>query len=147
MGFSNFFIGVSYHFFSNSNDDKVYLDGGDGKEGDSDEDNLVFTNYTSCVLQDNIMNHVLEQNECEIIEALQYKMVVISIPHVNSSPCEHINALNIETNLKGIISSSLCQKDEVCDSFTYSFAILYVFLINLCVLVDVSMMELFLKDF
>lgn len=131
------------------------MDESDDKDGEIDEDSPVFIfeillpytscpNYTSCVIQGNIMNHNFpKQNQEEDIETLCHKMVVMSIPIVDSSPCEFIDALNIEINSKDIIYSSLCQKDEVCDSFTHSFTMLFVSLINLCVLVDVYLMELF----
>lgn len=105
------------------------------------------SNYKSCIIKYYVINHdLIEQFEEENIEALHCKMVVMSSPPINLSPCEPINTLNTKTTPKGVIYNFLCQKDEVCDSFTHSFAILYVSLIKLCLLIDVYLVEIFPRN-
>lgn len=96
--------------------------------------------YTPCVIQDNVMNHDLpEHNEEENIKVLCHTMVVMLGPLVISSPCELNDALNIETNPKGIMSNSFCQKDVLCFSLIHHFEMLYVSPVNLCMLFNICL--------
>lgn len=94
-------------------------------------------NNTSCDFKDNIMNRdQLGKIEEENLESIHRKMGVMLRPHVNSSPLELIDSFNIEMDLKGIIVSSFCLNNEVCNSFTHSSEILFISLVELYVFFD-----------
>ena len=71
----------------------------------------------SCVFQDYHKDHdVIEEDEKDNIETLHWKMVVMSGTPIYSSPCELMDALNMETYSICIILNSFIEKDEVCFS-------------------------------
>lgn len=60
--------------------------------------------------------------------------MVVMLGHlVNSSTCELIDALNMETNSTRIFLSSFNQKDEVCFSPIHPFEIFFVSLFKQCI--------------
>ena len=145
-------------FSLNYNYDEVHFKERDDKERGIHQDNPTFKdevlisymysqNYTSCVIHDDTTNldqwtKIEEGNTRYYITRWWLYQELMLLPH----PLNWLMPSMILKHPKGIISSSLCQKNKVWDSFTHSFEILFVSLIKLCVTIDVYLMEFFHKD-